>query len=100
MAPHLADGQVVFLPPGTFGSFVMAKRVRDAGSRADVAWAETGTLPYLARKHGEREVNVTVRAVRLPTGVFPARKAEQALGDDPRGLSRACTSAATRCRAR
>ena len=75
MAPHLADGQVVFLPPGTFGSFVMARLVRDAGSRADVAWAETGTLPYLARKHGEREVNVTIRAVRLPTGVYPARSA-------------------------
>jgi opine dehydrogenase len=79
IAPHLVDGQVVFLPPGTFGSFVMAKRVRGAGSRADVAWAETGTLPYLARKHGDREVNVTVRAVRLPTGVYPARKADQAL---------------------
>ena len=26
MAPHLVDGQVVFLPPGTFGSFVMAQR--------------------------------------------------------------------------
>jgi len=26
LAPHLADGQVVFLPPGTFGSFVMARR--------------------------------------------------------------------------
>ena len=79
MAPHLADGQVVFLPPGTFGSVVMARVVREAGSRADVAWAETGTLPYLARKHGAREVNVTIRAVRLPTGVFPARKAEAAL---------------------
>jgi opine dehydrogenase len=79
MAPHLVDGQVVFLPPGTFGSFVMARIVRQAGNRADVAWAETGTLPYLARKHGEREVNVIIRAVRLPTGVYPARKAEQAL---------------------
>ncbi|TFZ00835.1 glycerol-3-phosphate dehydrogenase [Ramlibacter henchirensis] len=79
MAPHLVDGQVVFLPPGTFGSFVMARIVRESGNRADVAWAETGTLPWLARKHGEREVNVTVRAVRLPTGVYPARKAEQAL---------------------
>ncbi len=79
MAPHLADGQVVFLPPGTFGSVVMAREVRAAGSKADVAWAETGTLPYLARKHGPREVNVTVRAVRLPTGVYPARKAEAAL---------------------
>ena len=79
MAPHLVDGQVVFLPPGTFGSFVMARLVRQAGSRADVAWAETGTLPYLARKHGPREVNITVRAIRLPTGVYPARKAPEAL---------------------
>ncbi len=79
MAPHLVDGQVVFLPPGTFGSFVMARLVRQAGSRADVAWAETGTLPYLARKHGPREVNITVRAIRLPTGVYPARKEPEAL---------------------
>ena len=73
MAPHLMSGQVVFLPPGTFGSFVMAQAVRRAGNPADVAWAETGTLPYLARKHGECEVNVTVRAIHLPTGVYPAR---------------------------
>ena len=79
MAPHLVDGQVVFLPPGTFGSYVMAQAVKAAGNRADVAWAETGTLPYLARKHGEREVNVTIRAIRLPTGVYPARKEAQAI---------------------
>jgi opine dehydrogenase len=79
MAPHLASGQVVFLPPGTFGSFMMARLVRAAENHADVAWAETGTLPYLARKHGPREVNVTIRAVRLPTGVYPARHAERAL---------------------
>jgi len=79
MAPHLVDGQVVFLPPGTFGSYVMARIVAAAGSRADVAWAETGTLPYLARKHGEREVNVTVRALRLPTGIYPARKSASAI---------------------
>ncbi|MFY9510587.1 MAG: NAD/NADP octopine/nopaline dehydrogenase family protein [Rubrivivax sp.] len=79
MAPHLVDGQVVFLPPGTFGSFVMAQTVRAAGNHADIAWAETGTLPYLARKHGEREVNVTIRAVRLPTGVYPLRHEQHAL---------------------
>ena len=79
MAPHLARGQVVFLPPGTFGSFVMAQIVRAAGNTAHVAWAETGTLPYLARKHGEREVNITVRAIHLPTGVYPARDAERAI---------------------
>ncbi len=78
MAPHLVSGQVMFLPPGTFGSLLMSRVVRAAGNRADLRWAETGTLPYLARKHGPREVNVTIRAVRLPTGVYPARHAPQA----------------------
>ena len=34
MAPHLSGGQVVFLPPGSFGSYVMADIARRAGSRA------------------------------------------------------------------
>jgi len=79
MAPHLEDGQVVFLPPGTFGSLVMDRIVRAAGSRARVTWAETGTLPYLARKHGPAEVAITIRAVRLPTGVYPAARSDEAL---------------------
>jgi opine dehydrogenase len=79
MAPHLADGQVVFLAPGTFGSVVMARIAGEHGSRAEVAWAETGTLPYLARKLGPSEVRITIRAVRLPTGVYPARLSESAL---------------------
>jgi opine dehydrogenase len=78
MAPHLVDGQVVFLPPGTFGSYVMAKIVWDSGNHAAVSFAETGTLPYLARKHGPAEVAITIRATRLPTGVFPACRAEHA----------------------
>ena len=79
MAPHVADGQVAFLPPGTFGSYVMARTLREAGSRAQVIFAETGTLPYLARKHSDTEIAITVRAKRLPTGAFPAEHAEHAL---------------------
>lgn len=79
LAPHLQDGQVVFLPPGTFGSFVMSETVRGMGSKARVAWAETGTLPYLARKHGPATVNITARATRLPTGVYPACESARAL---------------------
>ena len=79
MAPYLVDGQVVFLAPGTFGTWVMSKIVRDSGNEADVAWAETGTLPWLARKHGDREVNVTIRAIHLPTGVHPERQSEAAI---------------------
>jgi opine dehydrogenase len=72
LAPLLNDDQVVFLPPGTFGSYVFAKAMHDAGNASKVAFAETGTLPYLARKHGEDNVVVSVYATRLPTGVFPA----------------------------
>ena len=79
LAPHLSDGQVVFLPPGTFGSMVFALAARDAGNRADVAFAETGTLPWLTRKHGPFEAAITIRAKRLPTGVLPARLADHAL---------------------
>jgi opine dehydrogenase len=79
LAPLVSDGQVIFIPPGTFGSYVMLKAMRAAGSSADVAIAEAGTLPWLARKHGPAEVAVTTRASRLPTGVFPARHSERAL---------------------
>jgi len=79
LAPHLADGQVVYLPPGTFGSVIFAKAAHDAGNRAQAAFAETGTLPWLTRKHGPFESAITVRAKRLPTGVFPLTRKEHAL---------------------
>ena len=80
MAPHVADGQVVLLTPGTFGSYLMARILREAGARACVAFAETGTLPYLARKHGPHEIAITARATRLPTGVLPLVDKERVLG--------------------
>jgi opine dehydrogenase len=78
-APHLRDGQVVFLPPGTFGSYIFARAARDAGNRAEIATAETGTLPWLARKQGPYAVRISGRGARLPTGVFPLRLAPHAL---------------------
>jgi opine dehydrogenase len=72
MAPYLHEGQVVFLPPGTLGSIAMTQVIREQGCKLKVIFAETGTLPYLTRKHGPREVAITMRAKRLPTGVFPS----------------------------
>jgi opine dehydrogenase len=80
VAPHLADRQVVFFAPGTFGSYVVAQTVRESGNRADVAYAETGTLPWLTRKHGPTTSAITARATRLPTGVYPAHHTQRALG--------------------
>ena len=78
LAPHLRDAQVVFLPPGTFGSYVMSSIIRQAGNTADFSFAETGTLPWLTRKHGPATVAITARATRLPTGVYPARTHDRA----------------------
>ncbi len=78
LAPLLEDGQVAFLPPGTFGSYIFARAMADAGNTADVSFAETGTLPYLVRKRDMRTIAISVYATRLPTGVFPARNTEYA----------------------
>lgn len=73
IAPHLADDQIIFLAPGTFGSYLMRSRIGKG------VFAETGTLPWLVRKRGPSTVAITARATRLPTGVYPARKRERAL---------------------
>jgi opine dehydrogenase len=71
LTPHLAEGQIVLMPPGSFGSYVFDRERRRAGNDATLAFAESGTLPWLARKHGPREIVITARATRLPTGVYP-----------------------------
>ena len=79
LAPHLHNAQVVFLPPATFGTMIFAAAACEAGNRARLSFAETGTLPWLTRKHGPFEVAVTIRAKRLPVGVFPLHAAGHAL---------------------
>ncbi|WP_024508091.1 NAD/NADP-dependent octopine/nopaline dehydrogenase family protein [Bradyrhizobium sp. ARR65] len=79
LAPHLCDGQVIFLPPATFGTMIFASALRDASNPASISFAETGTLPWLTRKHDSFEVAITIRAKRLPVGVFPLRTADHAL---------------------
>lgn len=79
MAPHLGDDQVVFLPPGSFGSFLVARAVREAGNAAKIVTAEAGTLPYLTRKHGPHTIAITTRATRLPTGLYPRSRAVHGL---------------------
>ena len=79
LAPLLTDDQVVFSPPGTFGSYILANAVKRAGTGARVIFAETGTLPYLARKQATDHIAIRVRATRLPTGVLPTSDRSRAL---------------------
>jgi opine dehydrogenase len=91
LAPHLVPGTVVFLPPATFGSLVFAGAARAAGTAEGVLFAETGTLPWLARKHGPAEVAITIRAKHLPVGVFPACRSAEALAVLDRAFPGVCT---------
>ena len=52
LAKALDARQIVLLTPGTFGSYVMAREIARVDGRLPFAFAETGTLPYLARKTG------------------------------------------------
>ena len=94
LGPHLTDGQIVLLTPGSFGSFAMARDIARAGHRLPFAFAETGTLPYLARNTGPAEVTVAVRAANLPTGAFPASRTDAVLAKlAPLFAVRACVDA-------
>jgi opine dehydrogenase len=79
LAQVVTREQIVLLTPGTFGAFTMARDIARGGGRLPLAFAETGTLPYLARKTGPAEVKVAVRAANLPTGVFPAARTDDVL---------------------
>ena len=101
MAPHLVDGQVVFLPPGTL------RQLRDgAASCVPRATAPTSPGPRPARcptwRANTASAKSTSPCARCACRPASTRRAArtQALGGDPPGLSRACTAAATRCRAR
>jgi len=79
LAGHLTERQVVLLTPGTFGSYAMARELARAGGTQPLAFAETGTLPYLARKTAPATVAAPVRAANLPVGVFPASRSKEVL---------------------
>ncbi|MBI2217548.1 MAG: NAD/NADP octopine/nopaline dehydrogenase family protein [Candidatus Rokubacteria bacterium] len=74
LASRLTPEQIVLLTPGTLGAFAMARDISRAGGNLPLAFAETGTLPYLARKTGPAAVSAPVRAANLPVGVFPASR--------------------------
>ena len=79
LAGHLTGREIVLLTPGTLGTFVLARGLARAGATLPLAFAETGTLPYLTRKTGPAAVAAPVRAANLPVGVFPASRSKTAL---------------------
>ena len=78
-APHVADGQIIALMPGSGGSLEFARTFRAKGVNKSVLLGECCTLPYGARLVGSGHVLIHTEAVALPTGVFPANRTDEAI---------------------
>jgi opine dehydrogenase len=78
-APHLADGHIVVLMPGSGGSLEFARILDERGSEKDVVICESSTLPYGARLSGPGHVIIHIEALILPTGVFPANRTTETI---------------------
>jgi opine dehydrogenase len=72
VAPHLRDGQIIFLNPGhTGGSLHVASLLRARGVRAKIC--ETATLTYICRSTGPASVEIYRRTQNLRLAAFPGK---------------------------
>jgi opine dehydrogenase len=77
--PHLEDGQIIVLMPGSGGSLEFATIFKEHGVDKNILLCESCTLPYGARLAGPGHVLIHIEAVILPTGVFPANRTDEAI---------------------
>jgi opine dehydrogenase len=73
-APCVQDGQIILLMPGSGGSLEFVKIFRQKKVIKEVTLAESVTLPYGARLKGPGHVTLFIKALILPTGVFPSKR--------------------------
>jgi opine dehydrogenase len=78
-APYVEDDQIIILMPGSGGSLEFAHIFQTQGVDKDILLCECCTLPYGARLAGPGHVHIHIEAVTLPTGVFPARRTDEAI---------------------
>ncbi len=76
-APHLHNGQVVVLMPGTLGSLEFASVIRDHGAPHGVTIAEVDTAPYVCRKMSPTSAHIWGVVNGLGLGVFPATETKR-----------------------
>ncbi len=78
-APHVQDGQIVNLMPGSGGSLEFARVFKAQGVDKSLALCECCTLPYGARLAEPGHVFIHTEAVTLPTGVFPSKRTAEVI---------------------
>ena len=82
LAPHLRDGQTIFLNPGhTGGALHLATVLRGQKVKAKIRICETVTLTYICRLTGPARVEVYRRTTHLRCAAFPGKLTAQLLAE-------------------
>lgn len=80
--PHLKDGQVIVLNPGSSGGALeFRKTLDDMGIRKNVKIAETSTLPYATRLSNPAEIRVRLEVKWFLFAALPSRDTKALLSD-------------------
>jgi opine dehydrogenase len=78
-APHLKDGQIIVLAPGsTLGSLEFLHTLRQENVRSKIKIADVHTLPYAARG-ANSEVRILLEVKKLWLAAFPASETPEVL---------------------
>jgi opine dehydrogenase len=78
-APFVQNGQIIVLMPGSGGSLEFVKIFKQHKVKKEITFAESCTLPYGARLKGPAHVSLLIKAVILPTGVFPSIRTQEVI---------------------
>lgn len=74
MVPYVEKGQTIVFLPGTFGSLLLWKLLRDENRTEGVTVAETHTLPYATRLMGPGRSMIMSCFKPLKIGVLPSSR--------------------------
>jgi opine dehydrogenase len=75
MAPHLKDGQIIVLNPGsTFGALEVYQILRSKGVKADVIVAEAQTFIFTSRNINPAQVRIYRIKNSIPIAAIPANR--------------------------
>lgn len=78
--PHLKDGQIVVLDPGSTGGALAFKKIlREEGTKADIPVCETNTLTYICRLVGPAKVRITV-PLKVQFAALPGEETRKHIG--------------------
>lgn len=78
MAPHIKDGQIIFLSPSSvFGAFAFKKALVDVGCDREVTIGESNSLLFAARLVENGTVHIGGKKDRLLVSSFPACNREK-----------------------